>query len=132
MSIEADGTTRASEYQAGAGDRPVPGGGTSRSDAFRAQVAELRIPAGVPTRDRALARLGMVLAVVGIGLTVVGYLLSHNTDNPLNQNDALVVAVIGVACAVVGSAVFLRFSLSQFLRLWLMRLIHEQQRPPED
>ena len=23
-------------------------------------------------------------------------------------------------------------SLSQFLRLWLMRLIHEQQRPPED
>jgi hypothetical protein len=35
--------------------------------------------------------------------------------------------LIGIACSVTGSAVFLRYSLSQFLRLWLMRLIVEQR-----
>jgi hypothetical protein len=109
MSIEAEGTTRA--------------------DAFRDQVAELKIPAQTPTRDRALARFGMVLALLGIVLGIVGYFMSHGTDNSLAQNDALVIAVLGVSVSVVGGAIFLRYSLSQFLRLWLLRLIQEQRDP---
>jgi hypothetical protein len=100
----------------------------SREAAFREQIAELKIPAPNAGRDKILARLGVLLAVVGIALGIVGYLLSHNTNNPLNQNDAQVLAILGLSCAVVGSAVFVRYSLANFLRLWLVRLIHEQRR----
>lgn len=101
---------------------------SSRAEAFREQIAEMKIPAPNAGRDRVLARLGGLLAVLGIILGIVGYFMSHNTDNSLDQNDALVLAVVGMSCAIVGSAVFLRYSLAGFLRLWLVRLIHEQRR----
>jgi hypothetical protein len=100
---------------------------TSRAEAFREQIAEMKIPAPNAGRDRLLARLGILLALAGIVLGIVGYVMSHGTDNSLTQNDALVLAVLGVTCAIVGGAVFLRYSLAQFLRLWLVRLIHEQR-----
>ncbi|MDT4972645.1 MAG: hypothetical protein QOG22_2788, partial [Pseudonocardiales bacterium] len=53
--------------------------------------------------------------------------MSNGTDSTLTQNDAVVLAVLGISCAVTGSGVFLRYSLAQFLRLWLVRLIHEQR-----
>jgi uncharacterized membrane protein YeaQ/YmgE (transglycosylase-associated protein family) len=103
-------------------------GASSRSEQFRTQIAEMKIPAPNAGRDKLLARLGGLLAFAGIVLGIVGYLLSHQTDNTLNQNDAQVLALLGVSCAVVGSVVFLRYSLANFLRLWLVRLIHEQNR----
>ena len=103
-------------------------GGSSRADAFRAQIADMKIPAPNVGRDKLFARLGGLLAFAGIVIAVIGYTMSHGTDNTLNQNDAQVVAIIGLACSVVGSAVFLRYSLANFLRLWLIRLIHEQRR----
>ncbi len=99
----------------------------SRAEAFREQIAEMKIPAPSAGRDRVLARLGVLLALLGIVIGIVGFFVSHNTDNSLTQNDALVLAVIGVSCTITGAAVFLRYSLSQFLRLWLVRLIHEQR-----
>jgi|SRR5258705_5065054 len=102
---------------------------TSRAEAFREQIAEMKIPMPNAGRDRLLARLGMLLALAGIALGVIGWVMSHQTNNSLNQNDALVLAVLGVSCAMVGAAVFLRYSLAQFLRLWLVRLIHEQRQP---
>lgn len=101
---------------------------TDRATAFRQQIEQMRIPAPNAGRDRLLARLGGLLSAVGIALGVIGYFLSHNTDNALSQNDASILAVVGLSCAVVGSAVFVRYSLAGFLRLWLVRLIHEQRR----
>jgi len=99
----------------------------TRSEVFREQIAEMKIPAPSAGRDRTLARVGFLLALVGIALGIVGYVVSDGTNNPLTQNDAVTLGLIGVTCAIVGSAVFLRYSLSQFLRLWLIRLIHEQR-----
>ena len=100
----------------------------SRADEFRAQIADMKIPAPNVGRDKLLARLGGLLAFAGIVIGIVGYAMSHNTDNVLSQNDAQVLAIIGLSCSVVGAAVFLRYSLANFLRLWLIRLIHEQRR----
>jgi hypothetical protein len=99
----------------------------TRSEVFREQIAEMKIPAPSAGRDRTLARVGFLLGLIGIALGITGYFVSHGTNNPLTQNDAVTIGLIGVTCAIVGSAVFLRYSLSQFLRLWLIRLIHEQR-----
>jgi hypothetical protein len=84
----------------------------------------LRDPA--TSRDRALLVLGAVLMLGGIGIAIYGYALSHSTSDQRQQFDALIVAVIGVTVSVTGAALFLRYSIAQFLRFWLARLTYEQ------
>jgi multisubunit Na+/H+ antiporter MnhB subunit len=70
--------------------------------------------------------LGAVLLVGGVVIAVYGYALSHATSDQRQQLDALIVAVIGLTVSVTGAALFLRYSIAQFLRFWLARLTYEQ------
>ena len=98
-----------------------------RSEQFRAEIARLGVHDPATGRDRLLLRLGVVAMVAGVAIAVAAYFGSHGTTNALSQRDYLIVAVIGLTVSVVGSAVFVRYSLAQFLRFWLARLIYEQQ-----
>ena len=40
---------------------------------------------------------------------------------------ALTVGLAAITCAVVGGALFLRYSVASFFRFWLARLIYEQK-----
>jgi len=48
-------------------------------------------------------------------------------DEFAQQRDAIVVALSGVSIAVVGGAVFLRYSLGALLRLWLARQVLDRE-----
>jgi hypothetical protein len=98
-----------------------------RVEQFKSEIAEMRLPDPASGRDRLLLRGGVVLMIAGVIVAIVGYSMSHGTDNLLQQNDAQVLAVIGLAVTVVGAALFLRYSIAQFLRFWLARLSWEQQ-----
>ena len=113
-----------------------------RVEQFKEEIASMRLRDPSTARDRQLLRLGIALMVVGIAAGLYAYALSHGTTNPLQQRDAIVIALIGVALTAAGGALFLRYSIAQFLRFWLARLSHEQQaaadrvveaiRPPTD
>ena len=98
-----------------------------REDAFRSEVAAMKVKGGTVARERALARAGAVLLAVGVAVGVYAYVLSHGTDEPLQQRDAIVVALIGVSVSVAGLALFLRYSLGALLRLWLARLVLDRE-----
>jgi hypothetical protein len=102
-------------------------GAAAREETFRADVAAMKVRGGVVARERLLARLGVALLAVGVG--GIAYLLSSGTENPLQQRDAIVVALAGVAVAVAvaGGVVFLRYSLGALLRLWLARLVLDRE-----
>ena len=102
-------------------------GAAAREESFRADVAAMKVRGGVVGRERMLARLGAALLAVGVALGGVAYLLSSGTDNPLQQRDAIVVALSGVGIAVAGGAVFLRYSLGALLRLWLARQVLDRE-----
>jgi hypothetical protein len=87
-------------------------------------VADIRIRAA--GRDATMLKLGTALMPIGVVLAVVAWFLSRNASTPLDQNDALIVAIIGLSVSVVGGFVFLRYSLAEFLRFWMARLIHQQ------
>src|SRR3954468_15694822 len=79
-------------------------------------------------RDRFLLILGVVLLVGGVAVAIYGYSLSHAATNDQRQQlDAITIGLIGVALSVVGAALFLRYSIAQFLRFWLARFIYEQR-----
>ena len=98
-----------------------------RVEQFKEEIASMRLRDPSTARDRQLLRLGIALMVLGIGAGLYAYALSHGTTNALQQRDAIVIALAGVAVTVAGAALFLRYSIAQFLRFWLARLAHEQQ-----
>ena len=111
-------------------DRPEANDPTDR---FLQEVAEIRLRAA--GSDALLLKLGSALMPLGIALSVLGWFLSRNSQTALDQNDALIVSIIGVAVAVVGVGLFLRYSMAEFLRFWLARMIHQQDlatRPPPE
>jgi hypothetical protein len=93
----------------------------TRADRFVRELAGLKIPDPVARRAGLWLRLGIALMAVGLVLGAAAWFISHNTANPLVQRDAIVMALGGVAGSVVGSAVYLRYSMTGFLRFWMAR-----------
>jgi predicted tellurium resistance membrane protein TerC len=98
-----------------------------RVDQFRQDIAAMQVRDPAAGRDRLYSRGGLTLMIIGVIVAIAGYVQSHQTTNPLSQNDAIIIALIGVTVAIVGSALFLRGSIAGFLRFWLARLIYEQK-----
>ncbi|NEB02804.1 hypothetical protein [Streptomyces sp. SID13726] len=95
--------------------------GEPRADRFVRELAELRIPDPAAARTTLWLRLGATLMVLGLALAASAYLVTHTTQNPLDQRDGLALGLGGIAATVVGAALFLRYSLTGFLRFWMAR-----------
>jgi hypothetical protein len=93
----------------------------TRADRFVRELAELKVPDPAAGRPRLWLRLGAVLMVLGLVLAVAAYVISHSTSDPLVQRDAITLGLGGVTGGVVGSALFVRYSLTGFLRFWMAR-----------
>ena len=101
---------------------------TPRLRQFQAEVDQLHVSGGRANPERIGRAAGAVLAVVGLVLGIYAYFgLSHSTTNPLQQGDATVVGLLGVSFCVVGTGLFVVFSLTRYFRFWLVRLIYEQR-----
>lgn len=102
-------------------------GNADRIEQFKAEIAHMRLRDPATAIDRLLARVGLVGLVAGPGFAVAAWFVSHGTTNPLQQRDAIVLALLGLTLAVVGAALWLKAALANFLRFWLARLSYEQQ-----
>jgi hypothetical protein len=100
---------------------------SERVEQFRAEIADMGVKDPAVARDRMLLRASVVLLAAGPVLGIIGYFMSHGTDNPLQQRDAIVLSLIGVSTSVVGGALFVRYALASFMRFWLARLCWEEQ-----
>ncbi len=102
-------------------------GQPDRIEQLKADIADLRVTDPSAARDQLATRLGTAAMVAGVVLPVIAYFMSHGTTNELAQRDAIVLGLIGVALAVAGGALFLKGTLSGFLRFWLVRDLHERR-----
>ena len=106
----------------------------SRSEQFKSEIAGMRLRTGRSNREAVLQVVGVVLMVAGVALAFGAYQASlgvkatpgSNVD-VLSSNSYLPLSVAGMALSVVGGFVFLRYSLAQFLRFWLLRQSYEQR-----
>jgi hypothetical protein len=93
----------------------------SRADRFARELADLKIADPAAGHPRLWQRAGAALMVVGIVLGVASYLISQRTGSALTASTAITIALGGVTLALVGGAIFLRYSLTGFLRFWMAR-----------
>ena len=98
-----------------------------RLDEFEAEVQKLKVSGGGANPER----LG---AQWGIGLTIVGFVvagISWFSAQDATRNEVIyrsqIVAGIGLAIAMVGIVIWLRNSLTRYLRYWIIRLVYEQR-----
>jgi hypothetical protein len=98
-----------------------------RVEQFQREIADMKLRDPATSRERLWLGLGIALMVLGLVLGGIAYPMSHSTTNPLSQSDAITLGLGGIASAIVGAALFLRYSIASFLRFWLARVIYEQK-----
>src|SRR3954466_7350474 len=98
-----------------------------RVERFKAEAAELNLKAGNTGREAQFQALGALLMLVGAIGAFIAYL---GATGAAPTGDVMEMVGLGGAfltMAVVGSALFLRYSLAKFMRFWLLRQLYEGQ-----
>jgi hypothetical protein len=107
------------------GTDPTPSDGTPPS--FADELSRLKIK-GVDTEpERVLVFFGIALFVVGAVLIVFALQSAHTTADPLVQNERIILAVLGALLGLSGVVIWARYSLTRYLRYWLLRVNFEER-----
>ena len=99
-----------------------------RVDEFKAEVAGMRLRPPDDSRERVWLIGGLVLPLLGLGLILFAYWGASGTAFVSEQIPFLISGgVLGLALVIVGAALFVRYSMTRYLRFWLIRMIYEDR-----
>jgi len=102
-------------------------GMNDRIERLRAEAAELKVGKETASRDGLYQVAGAVAMGVGAAVALTAYWTSLGKSDSRDIDSLMILAIAMLALAVVGAAVFLRYSLARFLRFWLLRQLYEGQ-----
>ena len=106
----------------------APAGGADRLAQFRDEIATLDVRTPADGDDRRMLWAGIGLMLAGVVAIFFGYWTASGTTNLLDQVPAMISGgLFGVALVAGGSGLFVRYSMSRYLRYWLLRLVYEQR-----
>lgn len=77
--------------------------------------------------DRTLALAGAAVMALGVVLAVAAYAMSTGQSDTRDVISSGILATVGLSIVLAGAAVFVRGSLTEFLRFWMLRLLAEQR-----
>ena len=115
-------------------DENTGAGGTmssSRLAQFEAEVAKLKVTGGGANPERLGSRWGIGLTIVGFVVAVISWFSAKDSSDVNTILRSQIFAFIGVGIAVVGIAIWIRNSLTRYLRYWIIRLVYEQREQTE-
>jgi hypothetical protein len=111
--------------------------GQERLDEFAEEVKDLKIGGGLANPERTGTIVGIVLMVIGGAATILfsiskqGDLSASSTDEQLHEviqaaNNTWF-AIWGLSLILIGAALWIRNSMTRYLRYWLIRMIYEDR-----
>ena len=98
-----------------------------RIEQFKADVNDMKLKTGSAGRDRTFQVLGFLLMVAGIVVAFLSWVSARNQAADIEVTTLICLAIGGLGLVVAGAAIFLRYSLAAFLRMWLLRQLYEGQ-----
>jgi hypothetical protein len=94
---------------------------------FATEVGKLRASNNSGPMDQRVSLLGVILAIIGLATILVCFLQSRGYSDPRDQTDSLILSVFALGLIVFGSTLYIRSSMTRFLRYWLLRMVYEQR-----
>jgi uncharacterized protein YjeT (DUF2065 family) len=91
------------------------------------ELGKLRASNNSGPMDSKLSVLGVLLAIAGLVIILVNFLQSRNFSDMRDQMDALILSLFGIGLVIVGATLYIRSSMTRFLRYWLLRMVYEQR-----
>ncbi|MEZ5144162.1 MAG: hypothetical protein R2726_16825 [Acidimicrobiales bacterium] len=99
-----------------------------RIDQFKQELADVNVKTPVDQGERTYLIAGMALAVVGLVVILIGWWGASGTAIVAEQIPYLISGgVLGLGLVVIGGALFVRYSLTRYLRFWVIRSIYEER-----
>lgn len=125
----AQATGAAPAAAPGVGAPPAPAAAPSaRIDQFKEDIAGLEVKTPADANERWFLIGGIALMVIGLLVIFGGYWGASGTPYVAEQIPYLLSGgLLGLGLIVAGGALFVRYSLSRYLRFWLIREIYEQR-----
>jgi hypothetical protein len=100
-------------------------GATQRN--LSTELGKLRASNNSGPMDSKVSALGVLLAIGGLVVILVSFMQSRGYSDIRDQMDALILSLFGIALVIVGSTLYIRSSMTRFLRYWLLRMVYEQR-----
>ncbi len=98
-----------------------------RIEEFKKEVAELKLRTPDDGNERTWLLAGIILPLLGVVAIIVGY-LGASSGASIDQIPYLISGgILGLGLIVIGGALFVRYSLTRYMRFWLVRLIYEDR-----
>ena len=109
---------------------PAAGEGTLSSPRlaqFEAEVTKLKVTGGGANPERLGAQWGIGLTIVGFVVLVISWFTARQDTVTQYILRDVIGSLIGFAIVIVGLVIWVRNSLTRYLRYWIIRLVHEQR-----
>ncbi len=118
-------------------DQQTDAGGTmssSRLAEFEAEVGKLKVTGGGANPERLGSQWGIGLTILGFVIAIISWwsaLDAKGDGAAVSALRAQIFGIIGIGLALVGIIIWLRNSLTRYLRYWIIRLVYEQREQTE-
>ena len=98
---------------------------------FQDEVGKLKVTGGGANPERLASQWGIGLVVVGFVIAIISWFSAQDSSDTLVNLRSIIFAIIGVGISVVGIVIWLRNSITRYLRYWIIRLVYEQREQTE-
>jgi hypothetical protein len=114
-------------------DGPAAAGtlSSARLAEFQDEVAKMKVTGGGANPERLAERWGIGLVIVGFVLAAISWWSAYDANNFADIHRSAIAAFIGVGIAIIGIVIWIRNSMTRYLRYWIVRLVYEQREQTE-
>jgi hypothetical protein len=100
---------------------------TARLDQLRDEVGRLKVTGGAANPERLAGKWGIGLTIFGFVVAFVSWWAAFNAGDFASLDRAAIFAGLGIGISIVGIVIWIRNSLTRYMRFWIIRLVYEQR-----
>jgi hypothetical protein len=101
---------------------------STRLAQFEDEVAKLKVTGGGANPERLGSQWGIGLTILGFVIAIISWWSALDAkDSAITALRSEIFALIGIGISLVGIIIWLRNSLTRYLRYWIIRLVYEQR-----
>ena len=94
---------------------------------FEEEVGKLKVTGGAANPERLGSAWGVGLVIVGFVISFISWWSAYNAGNFESIHRSAIFALIGIGVSLVGTVIWIRNSMSRYLRYWIILIVYEQR-----